>query len=242
VRPSTGLRCVPTIWYYSHLIVLQALDRSILNMLPHAEGAGYRAGNHEICLDGTRIAELELIKKWEADSTTKLFYYLSGIAGSGKSTIAQTFAERCCAEGRLGASFFCSRDFQDRRNIRLIFPTLAYYLALQSPEFRTAIIPIISKSPDIGQDSLAVQFEDLIIRPLQLAEIHDITIIIDALDECDDKEPVSAILSVMARHIHKMSSFSSLEGLSHASNLDSVFDCCDHTRKYFFYTRSIGCL
>jgi NACHT domain len=158
-----------------------------------------------MCLDGTRIAELELIEKWAADSTTKLFYYLSGIAGSGKSTIAQTFAERCCAEGRLGASFFCSRNSQGRSNIRLIFPTLAYYLALKFPKFKSALIPIICDSPDIGQDSLAVQFEDLIICPLQLSKIH-IIIIIDALDECEDKEPVSAILSVMARHIHKISS------------------------------------
>jgi hypothetical protein len=86
------------------------------------------------------------------------------------------------------------------------FPTLAYYLALQSPEFRAALIPIISKSPDIGQDSLAVQFEDLIIRPLQLTKIHNTTMIIDALDECEDKAPVSAILSVMAHHIHKIPS------------------------------------
>jgi WD40 repeat protein len=185
--------------------VFPAPDLTIINRLPHAKDAGYRAGNHETCLEGTRKAELELIEKWEADHTTMLFYYLSGIAGSGKSTIAQTFAERCHEKGRLGASFFCSRDFEDRSNIRLIFPTLAYYLALQSPEFEAALILIIGKSPDISRDSLAVQFEDLIIRPLLLANIHDITIIIDALDECEDKESVSTILSVMARHAHKIS-------------------------------------
>ena len=58
-------------------------------------------------------------------------YWLNGLAGTGKSTIAQTIAERLFAEGQLGASFFCSRDFEDRSNLDLIFPTLAAQLHQQ---------------------------------------------------------------------------------------------------------------
>jgi NACHT domain len=145
---------------------------------------------------------LERINKWEKDNNAKVVYWLSGPAGSGKSTIAQTFAGHSDKKGRLGASFFCSRDFQDRRNIRRIFPTLAYQLALSSPEFRDALIPILRDNPDICNDSPAQQFDILIVRPLQVAKIRT-TVIIDALDECEDKldQPASTILSVLGRYI-----------------------------------------
>jgi NACHT domain len=185
-----------------HLIVFEAPNIwAVLNKLPHAERAGYRSANHGTCLTGTRIAELQRIEEWETDYTTKLVYWLRGVPGSGKTTIAQTFAERSSAGGRLGASFFCSRDFEDRRNIYLIFPTLAYYLAIHSPEFRAALIPIINENPDIGRESLAFQFDNLLVRPLQAAGIRA-TIVIDALDECEDNQPVSAILSLLGRCIN----------------------------------------
>ena len=53
----------------------------------------------------------------------------------GKSTIAQTIAERLFAEGQLGASFFCSRDFEDRRDLQFIFPTIAAQLARRYTKF-----------------------------------------------------------------------------------------------------------
>jgi MoxR-like ATPase len=59
---------------------------------------------------------------------------LNGQAGTGKSAIAKTIAERLLADGQLGASF-CSRDFKKRRNIQLIFPTLATQLARKYAKF-----------------------------------------------------------------------------------------------------------
>jgi len=46
------------------------------------------------------------IEAWEADELNESVYWLKGVAGCGKSTIAQTFAERSAAKGKLGASFF----------------------------------------------------------------------------------------------------------------------------------------
>ena len=125
-------------------------------------------------------------------------YWLNGLAGTGKSTIAQTIAERIFADGRLGASFFCSRDFKDRRNLRYIFPTLAFQLAHKYPEFRSILIPLLQSNPDIVYDSLYNQMETLIVEPLSSSGISTV-IIIDALDECVDEDPQSAILSVMGR-------------------------------------------
>jgi len=141
---------------------------------------------------------LDGIELWSKDPDTSPIYWLNGLAGTGKSTIAQTFAERLFADGWLGASFFCSRDFEDRRNLHCIFPTLAFQLAHKYPGFRSTLIPLLQSNPDIGYESLFNQMRALIVEPLSLSDVSTV-IVIDALDECADEEPQSAILSVMGR-------------------------------------------
>ena len=170
----------------------------MLNGCRRAAGAQFGHGDRQGCLKGTRTAVLEEIESWSKDFNMSPVYWLNGLAGTGKSTIAQTIAERVFADGRLGASFFCSRDFKDRRNLRYIFPTLAFQLAQKHPEFRSILIPLLQSNPDIVQDSLYNQMEMLIVEPLSLANVSTV-VIIDALDECVDDEPQSAILSVMGR-------------------------------------------
>ena len=127
-------------------------------------------------------------------------FWLNGLAGTGKSTISQTFAEMCFADGRLGASFFCSRDFEDRSNINMIFPTLAFQLAYQYPQLQKELLQVLRTNPDAGQESLHFQMEKLIVCPLKTTCIPTL-IIIDALDECKDEEPESAILSTLSRYV-----------------------------------------
>jgi hypothetical protein len=130
-------------------------------------------------------------------------YWLNGVAGSGKTTITYSFAERVFAVGDLGGSFFCSRDFADRKNLHLIFPTLAFHLAYKYPAFRTHLVEAIKSNPNIGHGSLASQLKKLLVEPLQLTQLSTV-IIIDALDECDDNLPASAILSLLAREIDEI--------------------------------------
>jgi cytidylate kinase len=54
---------------------------------------------------------------------------LSGSAGSGKSTIAKTVAAILAEKKILAASFFFSREYKERREIRGLPKTLAYQLA-----------------------------------------------------------------------------------------------------------------
>jgi NACHT domain len=156
-------------------------------------------------MEGTRTAVLQEIEAWELDETDTPIYWLKGLAGCGKTAIAQTVAERSAAQGRLGGSFFCSRDFTDRGDIHLIFPTLAHQIAYNHPTtFKPALARAISSSPDIRHEKLEVQFEKLIILPLKGIQLS-FTLVIDALDECKDKEPVSQFLSALALHINKTS-------------------------------------
>ena len=170
----------------------------ILNNFRCARGAEYRHGERKGCLRGTRGAILNSIEIWARDFGRSSVYWLNGLAGTGKSTIAKTTAERLFADGQLGASFFCSRDFEDRRNLQLIFPTLAVQLARKYTEFRLILTPLIQSDPDIAYESLYDQMDKLIVQPLNESGISTV-IVIDALDECEDEEPASAILSVLGR-------------------------------------------
>ena len=107
------------------------------------------------------------------------------------------------ADGLLGASFFCSRDYEDRSNLKSIFPTLATQLAREYSEFRSIFVPLVEQDPGIAHESLYNQMEKLIVQPLKESNITTV-IIVDALDECKDEEPASAILSVLGRFVSKI--------------------------------------
>ena len=175
---------------------------TIINGMHPAADAGHRSGNRQGCLKGTRVDLLLQLENWLGDEQDHAFW-LSGLAGTGKSTFAQTFAEINFAGGKLGASFFCSRNYEDRSNLRAIFPTLAFQLALQYPQFCEELLRVLRISPSVGRESLCSQMEKVIVGPLKATRIQTL-IIIDALDECKDEEPTSAILSVLSRYVDEI--------------------------------------
>ena len=165
--------------------------------------AGYLCGNRQGCMKGTRRDILSQLERWSNDKQDKHVFWLNGLAGTGKSTIAQTFAETSFADGMLGASFFCSRDFDDKSNLHTIFPTLAFQLAHRYPRFLDELLPVLRASHSVGRESLCTQMERLIVGPLRTTQIPTL-IIIDALDECRDEEPASAILSILSRYVDQI--------------------------------------
>jgi len=179
------------------------VDLTFLNGMRHCVDAGHRSWNRQGCLKGTRREVLLQLENWSMDEQHQRVFWLNGLAGTGKSTIAQTFAEMSFADGSLGASFFCSRDFEDRSNLRMIFPTLAFQLAYRYPPFRGKLLSVLRADPDVGRETLCSQMERLIVGPLEATHISTL-IIIDALDECKDEEPASAILSILSRYVEQI--------------------------------------
>ena len=175
----------------------------VLNSFRCAQGAEFLHGERRGCLKGTREVVLDEIEFWARNFTEPPVYWLNGLAGTGKTTIAQTIAERAFADGRLGASFFCSRYFEDRSDLHFIFPTLAVQLARRYHAFRSLLVPLVRSNLGIAHESLNSQIFKLIVRPLKKANISTV-IIIDALDECKDDGPASAILSVLGRSVSKI--------------------------------------
>ena len=85
----------------------------------------------------------------------------------------------------------------------MIFPTLAVQLARKYPKFQSAFVPLVESNPGIAYETLYNQMDKLIVGPLVESGISTV-IVIDALDECKDEEPASAILSVLGRFVSKL--------------------------------------
>jgi hypothetical protein len=113
---------------------------------------------------------------------------LSGVAGSGKSTVAKTVAAILAEEKKtLAASFFFSRDHTDRKEINHLATTLAMQLADYSPGFQAHLIELLKKdSTFICQAEPRLQFQKLVVEILgKLPPCSTPWVIcLDALDEC----------------------------------------------------------
>ncbi|CAE6340765.1 unnamed protein product [Rhizoctonia solani] len=163
--------------------------------------------NRRTCTEGTRTQVLSELKGWVFQTDAHAVYWMSGMAGTGKTTIACTFAKWLEQERLLAASFFCTRTSADCRNVTRIIPTVAYQLARYSIPFQSALCKVLGSDPDIGAKDITTQFKHLLIDPLQKVK-NDIldspVVVIDALDECDDQSGVGAILDILFKHASQL--------------------------------------
>src|SRR3984885_3524572 len=152
------------------------------------------------CDPGTRQDVLSVINEWVSEPSDYSVLLLHGIAGSGKSAIAQSAAEFCAMEGKLAASFFFNRQQKERCNTERLIETIAYQLAVLDPEIKERILKALWQDRSI----LDIVFEDklqkLIVDPLQSLPDSDLprVIVIDSLDECEDGGQVSRLITILS--------------------------------------------
>ncbi|KAI0080154.1 WD40 repeat-like protein [Panus rudis PR-1116 ss-1] len=183
----------------THLGVHNLVTMDALKGLQHVAGAGINALKEDGCMEGTRVNILQDLQAWSANPTAPRIFWLDGMAGTGKSAIARSFARMLRAEGYLAGSFFCSRGIASRENVRRIVPTLAWFLARRCSAYREALVPILQESPDIAENTVDEQIECLLSRPFEDLRFHaedaPLVFIIDALDECASANETQMLLN-----------------------------------------------
>ncbi|KAB5590477.1 hypothetical protein CTheo_6091 [Ceratobasidium theobromae] len=163
--------------------------------------------SRRMCTEGTRIAIMSEMNDWSLDLNAPDLYLMSGMAGTGKTTIACSFANRLEERKQLAASFFCTRTSPECRNANRIVPTIAYQLARYSTPFQSALCEILGEDPDIGTKNIVKQFERLLKEPLlrvKDAIPENLVVVIDALDECDDRRSARLVLDLLFKFTPSM--------------------------------------
>ncbi|KAL5632100.1 hypothetical protein ACGC1H_000203 [Rhizoctonia solani] len=188
----------------------KAKDRmsSWVRLLPSSPSAIYNSSagrdlNRRECTPGTRVDVLANLLAWVNGSSTDAVYWLNGMAGTGKTTIAYSVCTELAANHKLAASFFCSRLREECRDVNRIIPSIAYQLAQFSALFRSALSAVMENNQDAHHKIPSEQFEALIRKPLLAAlaapslASERMIVVIDALDECINKESTRDILNVL---------------------------------------------
>ncbi|KAF7193898.1 Vegetative incompatibility protein HET-E-1 [Pseudocercospora fuligena] len=158
----------------------------------------HNEGRHRHCLAGTRLEVLAAVDSWAQDTNSSPIFWLSGIAGTGKSTLAMTLASRLQSR-YLTSSFFFDRSSTGLGTARRMLPSLAHQLALQSPLIKERVLAALGDEPEIARLSTRRQLKDLIRGSCNAVPDSRIILVIDALDECKDVGEVTRFLQQVSK-------------------------------------------
>ena len=177
----------------------------MLNSLPIAKDApfnAYQRQHNPTCLPDTRVDLLQKIYAWADGRDSSCIFWLKGLAGTGKSTIANTVARRYFDQKHLGASFFFSRGGGDVGDAGKFVTSIAWQLAISIPSLVHHVYDALRKRRDIPGQSLRDQWQQLVLHPLsKLSENgrqSSYVLVVDALDECDNDNNIHIIIRLLA--------------------------------------------
>ncbi|KAG8835384.1 hypothetical protein FRC18_000592 [Serendipita sp. 400] len=142
--------------------------------------------DHEICLHGTRTTVLRPIRQWSNDPDASQIWWLTDVAGAGKSTIAKQLSMEWKDERRLGGCFFFDKNRPEATNKQGFCDTLAAQLANNHPQLRSVITQGIKEiGPILSMCPFEEKLQKLVIQPMKSVAL---VLVIDALDECNERD------------------------------------------------------
>ena len=140
---------------------------------------------------------------WADGRNERCIFWLSGMAGTGKSTIARTVARKYEDRNRLGASFFFSRGGGDVSHAGKFFTSIAIQLANKSSSLKRYIPEAVKDNSGVASQTPRDQWNRLILEPLSKLEADSLQspliLVIDALDECEGEDDIRGILQLLAQ-------------------------------------------
>ena len=160
-------------------------------------------------MENTRVHILEKLAQWARDTSAPSIFWLTGMAGTGKTSIASSFCKRLADEADLGGSFFCSRTAAtvEQTEVRRIVPTLVRLLARKDAAFEAAIVAELTADPDVSEKTVAIQAKRLLGVPsakLPSRYKTPFVFVIDALDECSSPQATAEFIHALIDLTHDL--------------------------------------
>ncbi|EJD02306.1 WD40 repeat-like protein [Fomitiporia mediterranea MF3/22] len=180
-----------------HQYQLSEEDEKVLRQLKPPEKSSFDL--KRCCLQGTRKAVLRTIDDWiRLTDRCEQLYWIHGVAGCGKSSVAASISAVLDSRKTLSGSFFCSRDIPERRSSTRLVHSLVYFLARASPPSKDALLRLLKEDPELVDRPLLTQFKALLscfrLTMSDSTQSRPIILVIDALDECEDNEDASSFI------------------------------------------------
>ena len=161
--------------------------------------------------EGTRMSIVAKVENWLDDrSSQNRVMVISGNAGMGKSVISAVICKRMQEAGRLSGSHFCQHGKARHRNPKVMLQSLACQLSDSLPEYKSAIVEILSRN--LGGDINSMEVSDIfeLLFEESLCNVKDpgrnILMIIDGLDE-SEYQGRNKLLDVIADYFCKLPSW-----------------------------------
>ncbi|KAJ6479786.1 hypothetical protein C8R45DRAFT_832730 [Mycena sanguinolenta] len=178
--------------------------KSIKEKLAHHVATQYKFTDQSksLCAPGTRVEiQKAILEEWLSPQpgTKERIFWITGIAGSGKSTLSATLANNLRKKGiPVAAQFFISRNVPETIDPNNVIPTIALQLADFSPAAARMIEATLKDGLPGSQEE---QIRELLLAPIQeiCKSCNRVVILIDALDELlHASKSVLKILSTIA--------------------------------------------
>jgi len=151
----------------------------------------------------TRQSCLKGIVDWVANKSEEKvlpqsnIYWIYGLPGIGKTSLAHSICERLHDQRQFAGEFFCWRDNPDLSEPRHILPTLIYKLAGIFPPFRTNVAKCFRSdsnlTPKSMRDSHFLGLFDNLPKPPN----DSLAFVIDAFDECGNNHSRPDLLNLL---------------------------------------------
>ncbi|CAE6446574.1 unnamed protein product [Rhizoctonia solani] len=158
----------------------------------------------------TESSQADVLAKmagWVGTSDPGSVYWMSGMDRASKTSIAYSLCDKLAAEGKLAASFFCSRLVPECRDVNRIIPSIAYQLARFSRPFLSVLLEVLEKDSNMHNCLSHPQFDALIVQPLRRVKDtlpDNLVVMIYALDECENKDGTHRMVDVLLTKLESL--------------------------------------
>ncbi|PPQ84884.1 hypothetical protein CVT25_004627, partial [Psilocybe cyanescens] len=179
----------------SHETALDILRKHTKMRATHESGAIPR------CHPNTRQSIVSMLAEWARNRDSSRVLWLSGAEGIGKTSIASSFADFMHTEDNcVVASYFILKPDDNENEVaysdsKFLIPTIAYRLANIVPGLMRYILSSIESYPTIFDQPIEMQLRKLIVEPILSSNLEfQSTVVLDGLDQCDNKANISRLL------------------------------------------------